>query len=97
MRDELRDRFGEIPNAVEGLIDIALIRNIAFSLGVYEIRQNETSLLLYINSIKSEGCGRLLQKLRGQALLNAGNKPYIAVRFPKNMEVIDALKAIFSF
>ena len=97
VRDELRDRFGEIPNAVEGLIDIALIRNIAFSLGVYEIRQNETSLLLYINSIKSEGCGRLLQKLRGQALLNAGNKPYIAVRFPKNMEVIDALKAIFSF
>ncbi len=95
VRDELKDRFGAIPAAVEGLIDIALIRNLAFSLGVYEIRQNESSLLLYINSIKSEGCGRLLKSLKGQALLNAGNKPYIAVKFPKNMAVIDALKSIF--
>ena len=33
----------------------------------------------------------------GNIRIVAGNKPYIAVRFPKNMEVIDALKAIFSF
>ncbi len=95
VKDELRDRFGKIPAAVLGLIDIALIRNIAFSLGVYEIRQSETSVLLYINSVKSEGCGKLLQKLRSQAVLNAGGKPYISVRFPKDMAVIDVLKGIF--
>ena len=95
VKDELRDRFGEIPDAVLGLIDIALIRNIAYSLGIYEIRQSETSVLLYIKSIKSEGCEKILKKLRGQALLNAGNKPYIAVRFPKDMPVIDVLKGIF--
>lgn len=95
VKDELRDRFGEIPDAVLGLIDIALIRNIAYSLGIYEIRQSETSILLYIKSIKSDACGEMLKKLRGQALLNAGNKPYIAVRFPKNMPVIDVLKGIF--
>ncbi len=95
VKDELRDRFGEIPLAVIGLIDIALIRNLAHSLGIYEIRQNDTSILLYIDSIRSEGCEKLLKKLRGQALLNAGSKPYIAVRFPKDMAIVDVLKGIF--
>ena len=96
VRDELRDRFGEIPSAVEGLIDVALVRNIAYSLGIYEIRQNETSILLYIKSVKCEATGRLLSTLKGQALLNAGNKPYIAVRYPKNMPAIDVIKSIFN-
>ena len=95
VKDELRDRFGGIPDSVLGLIDIALIRNIANSLGIYEIRQNETSLLLYIKDIKSDGCKKIITSLKGQALLNAGGRPYIAVRFPKDMRVIDALKAVF--
>ncbi|MCH5303762.1 MAG: transcription-repair coupling factor [Ruminococcus sp.] len=95
VRDELKDRFGKIPQAVEGLIEIALIRNIANSLGIYEIRQNETSILLYVKNIKSEAVSDILVKLKGQALLNAGNKPYIAVRYPKNMETLVVLKSIF--
>ena len=95
VRDELKDRFGEIPVAVEGLIEIALIRNIANSLGIYEIRQNETSILLYIKNIKSEAVAKILSKLKGQALLNAGNKPYIAVRYPKDMQTLEVLKGIF--
>ena len=35
--DELIDRFGEPPASVKGLIDVALIRNTAASLGIYEI------------------------------------------------------------
>ncbi|MGN0489475.1 MAG: transcription-repair coupling factor [Ruminococcus sp.] len=93
--DELQDRFGKIPTAVMGLIDIALIRNIAFSLGIYEIRQNETSVLLYIKDIKSESTGNIIRSMPGQAMLNAGNKPYIAVKFPKGMEIITVLKSIF--
>lgn len=37
--DELIDRFGEPPASVKGLIDVALIRNTAASLGIYEIKQ----------------------------------------------------------
>ncbi len=93
--DELQDRFGNIPTAVMGLIDIALIRNIAFSFGIYEIKQNETSVLLYIKDIKNQGTGKIISSMPGQAMLNAGNKPYIAVRFPKGMEIITVLKSIF--
>ncbi len=96
VKDELTDRFGKIPEAVNGLIEIAYIRNIANSLGIYEIKQNETSVLLYIKNIKSESVGNILKRLRGQAMLNAGNKPYIAVRYPKDMPVLDVLKSIFN-
>ena len=93
--DELRDRFGKVPDAVEGLIEIALIRNTANSLGIYEIRQNNSSLQLYVKSINSEGTELILNSLKGQAVLNAGGKPYVSVRFPKDMDVITALKAVF--
>ena len=96
VRDELKDRFGEIPKAVEGLIEIAFIRNIANSLGIYEIKQNDTSILLYIKNIRSEVVPNLMGKLKGQALLNAGNKPYISVRYPKNMDIIEVLGHIFN-
>ena len=44
--DELVDRFGEPPRSVMGLIDIALLRNKAQAVGIYEItrEQNEVKL-----------------------------------------------------
>lgn len=94
--DELQDRFGNIPASVMGLIDIALVRNVAYNVGIYEIRQSDTSLLLYIKDVRSEACGKIIKSMPGQAMLNAGNKPYIAIRFPKGMAILDVLKFTFN-
>ena len=93
--DELVDRYGDIPSSVMGLIDIALVRNRAAAMGVYEIRQNETSLLLYLNDIRRKEVPEMIGKLPGRAMLSAGNKPYIAVRADKSAKVLDTLKALF--
>ena len=45
--DELIDRFGEPPEAVKGLIDVALIRNIAAQNSIYEISQRNESMVFY--------------------------------------------------
>lgn len=95
VKDELVDRFGKIPKAVLGLIDIALIRNKAAEAGIYEIKQNETSILMYVLNIKSENVNKLMNKLKGKALLNAGNKPYIAIKHTKTTSPLNALKKIF--
>ena len=95
VRDELRDRFGEIPPSVLGLIEIALIRNRANALGVYEIRQNEGSLLLYVREIKSPAVADLLISLNGKATLNAGQKPFLSVKCPKGEDSVAVLKRIF--
>ncbi|WP_253289160.1 transcription-repair coupling factor [Lachnoclostridium sp. MSJ-17] len=95
VRDELRDRFGEIPKSVLGLIEIALIRNRANALGVYEIRQNEGNLLLYVREIKSPAVADLLISLNGKASLNAGQKPFLSVKCPKGEDSVAVLKRVF--
>ncbi len=95
VKDELWDRFGKIPPAVNGLIDIALIRNKAHAMGVYEIRQNENTVLLYVKEIKSPAVADLLISLNGKASLNAGAKPHLAVKCPPGSDSIRTLKRIF--
>lgn len=93
--DELLDRYGDVPPAVMGLIDIALIRNRAAAVGVYEIRQNDSALLLYLADIRRKEVSELIAKLPGRALLSAGSKPYISVRVNRSEKVINSLKEIF--
>lgn len=95
VKDELRDRFGELPESVLGLIDIALVRNKANSMGIFEIRQNENSVLLYVNEVKSPQVADLLIALNGKAVLCSGTKPYLSVKCRDGVPVLDMLKSIF--
>lgn len=95
VKDELWDRFGRIPKSVLGLIDIALIRNKAHAMGIYEIRQIDKSILLYVNEIKSPAVADLLISLNGKASLNAGAKPHLAIPCKSGADSVAALKRIF--
>ena len=94
--DELLDRYGDVPDSVMGLVDIALIRNKAAAMGIYEIRQSDTSILLYISDIRRKEVADIIGKMRGKALLSAGAKPYIAVRTERTAKPLNSLKEIFS-
>lgn len=94
--DELIDRFGEPPAAVKGLIDVALLRNMAAALGIHEVTQKENSLLLYPNRLDMELCGALASALRGRVMVNAGNTPYIAFKMLKGQKPIDALREVLT-
>lgn len=96
VKDELRDRFGEIPEAVLGLIDIALVRNKANSMGVYEIRQNDSNMIIYVKEIKSPVVSDILIALNGRAVLSAkGSKPYVSVQAAGGKASLELLKRIF--
>ena len=94
VKDELWDRFGKIPKSVLGLIDVALIRNKAHAMGIYEIRQNETEILLFVKELKSPVVADLLIALNGKAKLNAGAKPFVSVKCPGGAASIPTLKKI---
>ena len=93
VKDELRDRFGEPPKSVLGLIDIALIRNKANSMGIYEIRQSKTEIQLYVREIKSPAVADLLISLNGKAKLNAGLKPFVSFECESGQSPVDLLKS----
>ena len=81
--DELIDRFGEPPVAVQGLVDVALLRNMAAAVGIREIKQQQESLLLYCEKLDVNLGGRLTAALPGRVMISAGKKPYIAVRIDR--------------
>ncbi len=96
--DELIDRFGEPPQSVRGLIDVALLRNRAARFGITEISQKGESLLLYMSNFSMQTASSLVAALPGRVLFSAGNRPYLAVRMlrdeqPENTiaTVLDAL------
>ena len=95
VRDELVDRFGKIPPSVHGLIDVALIRNKAHSMGIYEIRQTDSSVNLFVKELKSPVVADLLIALNGKASLNAGTKPYLSIKCPSDKASVSVLKELF--
>ena len=95
--DELIDRFGEPPESVYGLIDIALLRNRATSLGITEVKQQANAILLYKDKFDMERVKRLIQGMPNKVMLSAGSRPYISVSLAgkQPLDVLeDALKIL---
>ncbi len=92
--DELIDRFGEPPAAVQGLVDVALLRNMAAAIGIREIKQQQESLLLYCEKLDVALGGRLTAALPGRVMISAGSKPYFAVRIDRTggKDALDTLR-----
>ena len=90
--DELIDRFGEPPISVRGLIDVALLRNTAASLGVYEIKQQGPTLLLFVEHVDMKRISSMISALRSRVMLSAGSKPYISVREAKGASPLETLR-----
>lgn len=93
--DELIDRFGEPPEAVQGLIDVALLRNMAASHGIYEIKQSGDTLLLYQRTLDLEQGAKLSAALPKRVMISAGAKPYLAVKMKDGLSSLDVLREVF--
>ena len=92
--DELIDRFGEPPASVNGLVDVALLRNTASQLGIKEIQQNEQRIILYPEQLNFTAASHAAATLKGRVLLNAGQKPYLSLRLLKDQTPIDGIREI---
>ncbi len=90
--DELIDRFGDPPQSVEGLITVSLLRNTAANLGIYEVGQNASCILLYVEKIEMNKTSYLLRELRGRVYVSPGAKPCIAVKRASGETTLDTLK-----
>ncbi|MBQ4100585.1 MAG: transcription-repair coupling factor, partial [Oscillospiraceae bacterium] len=94
--DELIDRFGEAPPSVFGLIDVAVTRNMAALLGIYEIKEQAGSLLFYFEKLDIKKASVLASQMQGRVLVNASEKPYISVRIQKGEKTQDLMKKVIT-
>ncbi|MBR4116501.1 MAG: transcription-repair coupling factor [Clostridia bacterium] len=94
--DELCDRFGEPPQAVMGLIDIALLRSKALSADITEITSNGNNIILHISSIKPEAMSKLSAHFGNAFRLLASDKPVYSIRLAKDQKPADFIKELGS-
>ena len=94
--DELIDRFGDPPSGVKGLIEIALLRFTASTLGIKEISIRGGKLLLFTDNLNMDITEKLMRKMKGRIMLNAGDKPHIAIRNNQKQAPLVLLKEVLN-
>ncbi len=86
MRDELLDRFGEIPVSVDNLLRIALIRVAAHSLYLTEVKGKNERITLTFRpdaAIDPTGIPVLLRKYGDKLKFTAYGNPFFTYRYKK--------------
>ncbi|MCD7919153.1 MAG: transcription-repair coupling factor [Clostridiales bacterium] len=81
--DELIDRYGDPPRAVNNLVSVALLRANANRCGIVDIKQQGTVVNFTLRDFDLKGFARLnsVPKLKGRLLVNPNSsKPNIALR-----------------
>jgi len=87
--DELCDRFGEPPQSVMGLIDIAILRSKAANAKIAEITGTANTAILHINSIEPKVMAKLSEYFGNRFMLNASAKPIYTVKLKKGQKMSD--------
>jgi len=99
IKDELIDRYGDIPTETNQLIEIAYIKNLASQLGFSSIKQKDDAVLLNFaehSQLPLEKIGELMSRWKGRLLFSAGKQPYLSLRTKdmKTDEVIENIKIL---
>ncbi len=86
MRDELLDRFGEIPKSAENLLRIALIRVAAHALYIIEVKGKNERITFQFRpdaKVNPAGIPALLKKHGNQLTFTAYGNPYFTYRYKR--------------
>ncbi len=87
--DELIDRFGEPPRAVQNLLGIARIRYKAVGLGITKISEFPKGFLIYPQTVDPKIVAGLAAIYRRDFLFSASNPPYITLKCEHKVKDIE--------
>ena len=96
--DEFIDRFGEPPESVKGLVEVALLRNRAANCGIYEVKQRKDSIAVFVRDIKPKHITALSSVFRRRAFIGADKgKQYVIIKLMSQtpLETLDSVIKIF--
>lgn len=91
--DEFIDRYGDPPKAIQGLITVALTRNMAGRAGVTEITQRKDVLMIYVKTATVEQIQALVAAFKGRVSVNGSSeKPFIAIKLAPNDKPVEIMQ-----
>ena len=89
--EELRDRFGPLPECVRLLCSVSSARSGAAKLGFYEIRQQKDSVLMYCDTLTDEQIKKAVSAIPGKVYYAAKGKKYLAVSLSGTEDPLDPI------
>ena len=78
--DELLDRFGNLPPAVENLLEIAHIRALGCGNSITKIEGERDAIRIYVTSFDFALWSDLSAKMNGRLKLSLGTSPYVILQ-----------------
>jgi transcription-repair coupling factor (superfamily II helicase) len=84
LQEEIEDRFSDIPNTVYNLMDIAYLRTIAKEIGIVEIKEIGSEILIIFqnkNYLSPELARFILQKYKKEIIFKMGDKPILGYKY----------------
>lgn len=92
--EELRDRFSSPPLVVKNLMRISLIRNMARSLGISDIKQRADNLVFFLNYLPEDDMvNALVSQCKPNLLYTPGDKPYFTLKPDGTPSVTDRMES----
>jgi len=92
--DELIDRYGDPPKSVQGLIDVARLRNMASSVNITEITQNGDLLKFFVSKFDMQRIAAASEQLGGKLKLETMGKAHLAVKLAKGDKPLDVMRTL---
>jgi len=93
MRDELRDRFGDIPREAENLLKIALLKAKAHRLYIREIKGGKGEIVFEVlptAKYKAQNIPTLIKAYKGKMSFKQAGKPAFIYKYKKDEREINA-------
>lgn len=98
VQEELEDRYGNIPRAVNNLIDVAYVKSEAHKIGAINVKQIKDKVLIYFKTdanVSGEKLMKLISESRGRILFTStGGEPYLTYKLKDEKHILDEIKTL---
>ena len=98
VQEELEDRYGDIPRAVNNLIDVAYVKSEAHKIGAINVKQIKDKVLIYFKTdanVSGEKLMKLISESRGRILFTStGGEPYLTYKLKDEKHILDEIKTL---
>ena len=82
--DEIIDRYGDVPDEVNNLIEIARIKNLAREKNIIKIQSRPMGIVFTFNEFNNDNVDILLEKYKNNINFSATGKPYVTLKMKDN-------------
>ncbi len=98
VQEEFEDRFGNIPRAVNNLLDVAAIKAKAHKLGITNITQKNGKFIIAFKADANADGGKIMNLIKENAgrilFTNSAAKPYLSVNLKKENDILNEINDV---